>query len=458
MCDVLLSFNTTGIASSARTYHQNSVFHQILNHRLSYFRRGAFVSLCSIFAMDTERHLQIINPAHNNGKIDSFPYFTRLPVEIRLEIWQTSLRRLRLIPIQIRNPVDIGVEVNDGTTYTYCLTADGSPLVSKLLRVSIEARQAALRFYRVCIPCVLSDADGHTKTDMTLRINPEHDVLRPRLSAGPRNLHLSDLLLDLRSRDPLGIGVLNLALDLDTIVNTCSLDPSTLELDARTKFTESLLRLRQVFFVSIEQAGRLFWGPIGGIHTVKNPEYHRSRPIMSTSTTFDRLARDPRDGIELDLGRVYGGTFDPRQMVHKWMRFLDSWDINPPPHLLSYRLLISTSTVQTARGGRIRGCRSRSTLDRKRLIYDRNSAVSFIHQEENKWTRAQKLEATRYQAARQVAPTSYEDLERVPRPAIGFWLFPLDVLGPRSDYEKETPKGIIDMGAHWPELCLAHLP
>jgi hypothetical protein len=415
--------------------------------------------------MASQQHLQIINPVLNESH--SFPSFALLPAELRLDIWQLSLQRSRLITIELSpdkhcqdQPQEIQSlfktqnnlgKVISGTHYH--VTAHGSQLLSKLLRVSSEARHATLKFYRVHLPChfELGDRRGYG----TLLFNPEFDILH--IQSG-REIHdFVDFLHDLRAYDPLDVGLLNLALDQNGIVNLPGINMSDLEFASRAAFTDILENLRQVYFVCLENAGRIYLGPRGGIHTVTGFEFHRSRPIMSTIPTFDRIAQDPRNGMTRDLSRVFVGTSDPRQMSCRWHLLLDTWQIRHPHRGPEYRFLVANGWG----GGRI--------AKKAKKIFDRDSAAEWLRQEEERWAAGQERHAASILRRGGKLPVENpEDLEHAPRPAIGFWLFPIEALGPMPGPEvllnphdngfTWESKRVVDMRQHWPELCLASMP
>ncbi|KAI3325830.1 hypothetical protein HD806DRAFT_553102 [Xylariaceae sp. AK1471] len=415
--------------------------------------------------MASEQHLQIFNPVFD--KSHSFRSFALLPAELRLDIWQLSLQRSRFISISLlpnkhyqdqpqekqslyRTQNDLG-KVISGTHYH--VTAHGSQLLSKLLRVSSEARQAALQFYRVYLPChfELGDRQGYG----TLLFNPEFDILH--IQPG-RDIHdFVDFLHDLRAYDPLNFGLLNLALDQNGIANLPAINMSDLERASRAAFTDIIANLRQVYFVCLENAGRIYLGPLGGIHTVTGFEFHRSRPIMSTIPAFDRIAQDPRDGITRDLSRVFVGTLDPRKMPSRWHLLLDTWQIRHPHRGPEYRFLVSN------------GWGSGRTAKKAKKIFDRDSAAEWLRQEDERWTAGQERHAASILRSGGTLPVeSPEELERAPRPAIGFWLFPIEALGPMPGPEallhpedngfSWESKRVLDMRQYWPELCLASMP
>ncbi|KAI0456405.1 hypothetical protein F5B21DRAFT_467638 [Xylaria acuta] len=415
--------------------------------------------------MGSQRHLQIVNPVHRES--GSFPLFSRLPAELRLDIWQLSLRRSRLINIELCPQKNIQDELQDEQSLYraqnnlgrviggrhYAIAANGSQLLSKLLRVNSEARQAALRFYRVHLPCrfELGDRQGYG----TLPFNPEFDILHIRLG---RDIYdFADFLHDLRAYDPQDVGLLNLALDQDGVANLPGIDISGLELASRAALTNTLANLREVYFLCLENAGRIYLGPRGGIHTVTGFEIHRSRPIMSTIAAFDRLAQDPRDGMNRDLSRVFVGTFDPRLMPCRWHLLLDTWQIHHPHRNPEYRFLVAN------------GWGSGRMARKAKKISDRHSAAEWLQKEEERWVGGQERHAASILRRGGKLPVeSPEELECAPRPAIGFWLFPIEALGPIPGPESLLnpedhsfpweSKRVVDMRQHWPELCLASMP
>ena len=58
-----------------------------------------------------------------------------------------------------------------------------------------------------------------------------------------------------------------------------------------------------------------------------------------------------------------------------------------------------------------------------------------------------------------------EDLGKAVRPAFGFWLFPVEALGPidekmllEDEGSRSRGKAFLNMTEHWPELALSNLP
>ncbi|KAI0528202.1 hypothetical protein F5B22DRAFT_584156 [Xylaria bambusicola] len=408
--------------------------------------------------MAAQQHLQIINPEHSQ-ECHSFPLFPQLPTELRLQIWQVSLQRQRLITIELPTSQEeytaetknhLGRFVRDAHC---CPTVVGSKLLSKFLRVNREARDATLRFYRVHVPCRFELGDG--KEDGTLFLNPELDILYIKLGRNARGF--VDLVYNLRAYDPLDVGLLNLALEKNVVGNLSKINIFESETHVQKAFRDTVTNLRQVYLLVLENAGRMYLGPLNGISTQIGYELHRSRPIMSSTPTFERVGRDPRSSMERDLSRVFAGTFDPRQMLYRWRRLLEMWEIDCASGGPDYRLLISHSWRTGAMG------RTGKTIS------DRESAAEWLQKEEERWIRGQERCANRILARGGRIPVeSTEELERAPRPAIGFWLFPIEAMGPMPTPEETVdefgegyswkPKRLLDMRQYWPELCLTYMP
>ncbi|KAI1316786.1 hypothetical protein F5Y16DRAFT_420157 [Xylariaceae sp. FL0255] len=389
--------------------------------------------------MSSEQHLQIINPRQESQPSVSFSPFTRLPPELRLEIWRFSIKHPRLIRVFTTPRGD--VKAPGAREPPYLVEAVGARLHVDLLQVNQEARRAALSFYRVRLPCRFFTGGGEIRG--TLLINPEHDILRVYLRGG--SSAFAKLLTELRAHDPSDVGIRSLALDSSAITTALDWEMRDLDSTSRAICTDTLAQLEQVFFTSIEKAGRVFLGPRGSSDILDGYEFHRSRPIMSTVASFDRVARDPRNNIAQDLSRVYGGTSDARAMLFEWQQFLEKWNIHHPPHVVSaYRFVVSTSPYYSSNPRR----------GRPANVSDRQSASDWLQQEEEFLFKGVKIPIE-----------SAGELERAPRPAIGFWLFPMEALGPVPSSQlsddsqvRWESKRIIDMGRHWPELCLTHLP
>lgn len=405
----------------------------------------------STLAMPTEAHLQIYNPAYQE-QLGDFPQFSLLPKELRLQIWRHALQRYRFVKVKIpilgRHFEDVQQEQLFGGLEEELPIVRGHQILSKFLRVNSESREAALRFYRVHVPCRFKS--GKSIKPGTLFFNPEFDILE--IHPGWRKNIFAELVCGLKKFDPRGVGLLNLAFDpngssaLRYQTELSDMDPL-----ARETFLTTMSQLHEVFFLCIENAGRMYHSWTSGIHSmVDRIEFHKSCPVASKIPSFDRVARDPRP-ISEDLLNVFVGTSDPRNVVFFWRKLLQSWGI-PQFHPSRYRFLVSARRPA------------------KEKIRDRANAEEWLREEWDKCWLAGLDEVSIIKAykPRIKELRSAAELERISstKNAIGFWLFPVEALGPLPPDEEEhadsSPfqqgKRVLDMSAYWPELGLSYLP
>ena len=274
--------------------------------------------------MSPKPRFQIFNDEIDQATPSSaptFPLFPLLPKELRLKIWYHSLQRQRFIKVLLF-PETIwnqGTETVTSTTKSerYRAYVEGYQVLSKLLRVNCEAREAALEFYRVPLPCLfkkgLESSHGvpYEATPGTLYINPEYDFLyvTPQVSAEET---LVDFFYHMKTTyDPHRIGLLNLALDFKGLNAGDLSQLELLSLDSRVRlaFIETLTQLQEVFFVSEQRVGRTMDKQSGFV--TPEPFFNRSLPILGTAPTFERPYCNPRP-ISEDLRHVFVGLFNQR--------------------------------------------------------------------------------------------------------------------------------------------------
>ena len=302
--------------------------------------------------------------AQNNGK--DFRVFSLLPKELRMKIWRHAMQQQRFLKVRIKDREHCDPDLADVTSTgeRYYAYVDGHQVLSKYLRVNRESREETLRFYRVHLPCRLYTRHTKTGNDIAspgkIYINPEYDYLFISPEWSVKN-SLFDFLYHLKNTyDPLGVGLLNIAVDTNSLnANDLYLmQPSDIDTGA-FKATQSILtHLREVWFVSTPRAGRQVMGYMSGLPT-GDTFWNRSLPIMARPSSFERLERDPRD-IADDLKRVHVGLSDPRQMYMRWLDFLDKWGGSAPQ--INYRFLLAFEPIIGAGEG----------------VLDRRSAVSTL--------------------------------------------------------------------------------
>lgn len=275
-----------------------------------------------------------------------------------------------------------------------------------------------------------------------LYLNPELDILH--VDPGKGQSRFVDFVDDMSMKDPRRVGLANIAMTGNDINRLDGIDMAQLSATKRTSFTHWISSLRQFLFLSIEGAGRMHKGPRNGIPTIRKFEMHRSRPVLASIPTFERLPQDLRP-IARDLRHVFVGTTDPRRMVFHWKKLLEEWGLDADLNSsIQYRFMISC-----CRGG----------AQEPSAIVDHQSAVDWLQEENEQWIKWQQ-KGSRDGGLIETP----EQLEKAPQPALGFWLFPIQSLGalPADEVYNDRSsfwraKRVLNMSQHPPELCLSIL-
>lgn len=377
-------------------------------------------------------------------KTKTFEPFSSLPKELRLEIWELALPASRLIRISLKphegrrynlaaavpryqhrnalgNPIS-------GERYRAVVQGGHQGLHSKFLRINQEARAAALRFYRVHVPGVYLAGPSCTARG-TLYLNPEHDVLHVAADAPVRET-LIDFFWDLKAYDPRGVGLLRLAVDLESF---CANDLQYLRrsdlllIRHRSALVETLAGLREVWFVNVPSSGR----------TSSSSSDSAVPVLVGGGPTFRRMGRDARGGLEQELAQVYLGHIDPRELVFRWRRVLRTWGVEHAPEQVSYRLLVA----------RTPGCGWRGLRPPWRAgeLHDGVERLTLGHGGAG---------------GREGMGVGREGEKVSAAPVFGFWLFPLEAIGAVGEGDKLSdvdfrPARVLDLRSHWPELVLS---
>lgn len=317
--------------------------------------------------------------------------------------------------------------------------------MSKLLRVSSEAREVALRFYRVRIPCRLASAPEdvsernfhHGIRPGTLYFNPEYDFLQVNIASEVGDCLVEFLHYLKTVYDPIGVGLLNLAADLNNIGSFKESDMEDIESPSKESFLATINQLQEVFILHKLAVGRRNTGLLGGM-TVNDVFFNGSLPIMPLHPHFERLGTDPRP-IKQDLARVYLGNSSPPEALDRWRIALMQWGLDPDQSQAKVSYLVAFS-----QGGG------------EDAVYDRETATRWLQKEYEMWEE---------ELMRRLLVKEPEVLENVVTPALGFWLFPADTFHPPPTNEEDTQTDAStfricvpqDLSAHWPILALSSL-
>ena len=401
--------------------------------------------------MNPPQHLLIINPSRCHNEDAIFSQFPMLPKELRLRIWTCSLERHRLIEVKVdyspasgrARPYSTTNELNkliSGQNYT--ATVRALQLHSKLLRVNSESRKEALRFYRVHIPCHLqlskesAKLDAASATEAVLYFNPEYDFVRLVTETSVTH-RIADFLHDLRAYDPKDMGLLNLALDSNGMSLGLSPLADISEVHAKASVISSLSRLREIIWVAQSHLGRKINGIGNGIPSF-GVRFNHSMPIKAMTPSFDLLSRDPRP-VGPELKYVLTGASDPR-----WMR-------------VQLQEILRKLGIRRSQPVRERVLFAYEPMLYEQQIYDNKTANTFLNKEQESWLEAQYFRKQfTIKCAGKIPVEGPEELAKAVRPAVGFWLFPAEALGPLEG-ELHHMKRMFDMTSFWPELALSNI-
>ncbi|KAF2231270.1 hypothetical protein EV356DRAFT_507228 [Viridothelium virens] len=407
------------------------------------------------------QHLQIINSSHCHSEDAKFSPFSKLPPEIRLRIWTHSLERHRLVEVEVAIEEDLPSDSGGARPYStqnalnklisgrnYTATVQALQLNSKLLRVTSESRNAALSFYRVHIPCHLQASKERIQgnaapsmrtakaTKSIFYFNPEYDFIHLS-KQGPAKHTFVDFLHDLKAYDPRDVGLLNLALDTNGMSLGLHAVNEVSEAPAKASFIDTLSRLQEIIWVAESHTGRAIMGPGVGFYSF-GVRFNHSMPIKAITPSFDLLRRDPRPvGPELDF--ILTGSSDPRQLRVYWQELLRSWGIRRALPVRERVLFAYDSPVY------------------QQQVYDTKTANKLLTEEQDHWLASQQhWHRFTISCAGKIPVEGPEELAKAVKPAIGFWLFPAEALGPLEG-ELWHMKKVFDMTNCWPELALSNL-
>lgn len=388
-----------------------------------------------------------------------------------MQIWEEAIPRERMIHVYLKlpterpeNPQPRYLEKNHlGNPISgprYKAVVESPQTNSKFLSVNKEARQVALAIYRVRMPFNVKTPGNDQAEEMKLYLSPEHDMLHID-AAAPVKETLIDFFWDVKAYDPKGVGLVRMAIDLRGF---CAHDLQYLKrsdlllIRQRNSLVETLTQLREMWFVYVEperawpadghqgvapchmSGSCCSYGSSSNFNTDNRVTTIPSNvPIVSSISTFDRVGIDPREAAETELGRLYMGTIDPREIIWRWKRLLRTWDIHHQPGQVDYRLLVGQKPVVKLRPWTVG-----SVGQAKKFISIKNR--------ERERAIGVKIEGE----------DPGEEACRCKTTAVGYWLFPAEALG--SVGEGVTlqdmdfrPCRFLDMRNSWPELLLSSI-
>ncbi|KAK1477862.1 hypothetical protein CABS01_03164 [Colletotrichum abscissum] len=432
--------------------------------------------------MPRRPHLELFNPDSAITKGASFVVFQQFPIEIRLLIWKHALQRHRMIHIILEKGTEQRQEderiVDETDTlinslgrrisgYHYkAIIETQRSLLPDLTRVNREARDAVSSFYSTQLPCRFR-RDKHSETISIIRLNLDWDYLR--VSHGKAHTIFFDFIHDLRAYDPKGRGLQHLVVE-GSDYRTSTHNPSPLKhtfaegpsLDAFR--ATAAKNLKSLWFKCTPRGARalnvLDWRRV---HV-----FNYGVPVFPNFTFFDAPLPDPRVGIVRDLEKIGGTVYDPREGPLGWRKLLRDAGVRP-------------EDVANRGQSRDLDVRIMYASSEEGSIRTREDAARVLHEEDFRWLGLQWWfhgwdtpaaggraggerpagcfsTASGLQAKRPEFDGP-EVLAAAPRPALGFWLFPVEAFGGIPGVEEETSswlkvKWIWDLSPHRPELAL----
>ncbi|KAF5007213.1 hypothetical protein FDECE_6447 [Fusarium decemcellulare] len=412
-------------------------------------------------------NLEIFNPGPKSTALNSFLYFNRLPLELRWKIWEIELRHERLLHVELR-PLSSAKKAKnsdgacDETSTPYKVILTEFQPISKLAHVNSESREITSRFYRVQLPCRYR-WDGKDDFDGIFYFNPELDTLEVRGKL------FADFAQDLWVRDPRHVGLINVALDEiqfiaqppDNFGHHRKRDVYKSGID---HLRQALSRLERVIFIYLGGLQRMFIGEPRRSDG-RSREMHLYRPIMAAVPKFDRLSHDPRSLVKPTLDAVYLTNTDPRVTIRRWFKLLATCKVKHD-HEVEYSFMVAYGGRNMRRYKRGEDFSVDPGWFREEspnpVITNRNEAVDWVQEQEARWK-------AYLQYFQEEMSMPYPQQERPSHPVVGFWLFPIEALGPLPDPKSDRSERNtvlhtwrshrrIDLSGYKPKLCLSYLP
>lgn len=388
----------------------------------------------------------------------TFHPFSLLPKELRLQIWEDAIPQERMIRVSLKPHTDRRYDLAAAeprylqknhlkrpiSGERYRALVCGRQLNSKFLRVSGEARGAALGFYRVHIPVYMT-GPSHTRRS-TLYFNPEHDFLHIWADA-PVKETLIDFLWDLRAYDPRDVGLLRLGVDLEGF---CANDLQYVKksdlvlVRQRTVLAETLSRLRDVWFINLQAAAASGTKPrsMGG-HITSRGHFMNSGPVLRDVPVFQRAGVDLRSGVEKELEQVYMGEVDPREILFRWRRLLRYWGVDYESAQVDYRLFVGNVPLTFHKRQSTSLAETGKAMGHLTLHEEQDEAAEHHIKGLGSQCEIKHVDSNTEQPA-----------------ATGSWLFPLQAVGELGEGDRLADmnflgRRVLDMSSYRPELVLS---
>ncbi|EXL97261.1 hypothetical protein FOIG_10313 [Fusarium odoratissimum NRRL 54006] len=327
-----------------------------------------------------------------------FHVFNKLPYDLRHKIWESSLLNYRHIKVLLAddNNWEFSIWncrhrkvflVDDDDEKQYEIFVKKSATYHALLNTTSESRNVAKTFYRVQMPCRRMGPDG--SVDGTLFLCPELDTIQVETHCCSLQ-HFEKFSDAIFTADKHDIGLVNLALDCEFrhIDELFSLDENE-----HTLFTDAIRRIEVLTFVGrVAKPELLMYG--SDLRVVNSSSRFVDKRIDTES--YDRGVFNYESGLyENELKAAHIGKEDPRRGYYSFCLLMEELKIPEDVY--------------------------KSNLTNELFMLTYNYEPEFIP------TNGDPHE---YRLAYNNSQREYREYNQGPPPAIGFWLFPLSVIGP----------------------------
>ncbi|KAF5594961.1 hypothetical protein FPCIR_4585 [Fusarium pseudocircinatum] len=328
-----------------------------------------------------------------NKPADKFHLFSKLPLEMRLKIWENALSHYRHIKVIVSDDWEFSVwnchhervdfQVDDVEGQPYTVYVKKSAAYHPLLNTTSESRDVAKKFYRVQLPCRRLGPDGGILG--TLFLCPELDTIH--LETNILSLkHFEKFADTIFAADKLNVGLVNLALNCELSHDEGEFAISDSE---RLLFIEAIRRLEVLRFVGLAPNKFTQLLLYGSDLRVINESPHLMDKLVQ-SDEYDKGYFKYESGLyENELTAVHIGNYDPR-------------------------------------GGYYSFCNLMQLLDIPEGVYTAKEQFMLTHNYDPHYV-CINGRSGRYEIA--YTQRLYRQYSQDP-PAIGFWLFPLSAIGP----------------------------
>ncbi|KAF5649155.1 uncharacterized protein FTJAE_1151 [Fusarium tjaetaba] len=368
---------------------------------------------------------------------DKFTLFSKLPVEMRLKIWEDALSHYRHIKVIVSDEnkwefsvwnchyerVDFQVDDVEGQPYTVFVKKNTA--YHPLLHTTSESRDVAKKFYRVQLPCRRLGPDGGSLG--TLFLCPELDTIH--LETRTLSLkHFEKFAQTIFAADKLNVGLVNLAFNCELRHGEGEFAISDNE---RLLFIEAIRRLEVLTFVGLAPNKCTQLLLYGSDLRVINDSPHLMDKLVQ-SDEYDKGYFKYKSGLyDNELTAVHIGNEDPRNGYYSFCNLM--------------QLLDNPEGVYTAK---------------EQFMLTHNYEPYYVCINGNRYQRRGDLACTRRE---------YRQYSQEP-PAIGFWLFPLSAIGPfylddiypgfglplDPEEDTEVQDRVVDLSDCNPKFCFFH--